>query len=40
MINSVIEAVNLELLLGEGEDVGGLMELLGNMLYLLTVLIV
>ena len=28
MINSVIEAVNLELLLGEGEDVGGLMELL------------
>ena len=34
MINSVIEAVNLELLLGEGEDVGGLMELLENMLYL------
>ena len=34
MINSVIEAVNLEPLLGEGEDVGGLMELLVNMLYL------
>ena len=34
MINYVIEAVNLEPLLGEGEDVGGLMELLVNMLYL------
>ena len=34
MINSVIEAVNLEPLLVEGEDVGGLMELLVNMLYL------
>ena len=34
MINSVIEVVNLEPLLeGEG-DVGGLMELLVNMLYL------
>ena len=33
-VNSVIEAVNLEPLLGEGEDVGGLMELLVNMLYL------
>ena len=40
MINSVIEAVNLEPLLGEGEDVVGLMELLVNMLYLLMVLIV
>ena len=34
MINSVIEVVNLEPLLVEGEDVGGLMELLVNMLYL------
>jgi len=34
MINSVIEEVNLEQLLGEEEDVGGLMELLVNMLYL------
>ena len=33
MINSVIEEVSLEPLLGEGEDVGGLMELLVNMLY-------
>ena len=40
MINSVIEVANLEPLLGEGGDVGGLMELLANMLYLLTVLIV
>ena len=34
MINSVIEAVNLEPLLEEGEDVVGLMESLVNMLYL------
>ena len=34
MINSVIEAANLEPLLGEEEDVVGLMELLVNMLYL------
>ena len=34
MINSVIEAVNLAPLQEEGEDVGGLMELLVNMLYL------
>ena len=34
MINSVIEAVNLEPLLEEEEDVGGLMVLLVNMLYL------
>ena len=34
MINSVIEVVNLEPLLVEEEDVGGLMELLVNMLYL------
>ena len=40
MINSVIEAVSLEPRLEEGEDVGGLMELLVNMLYLLMVLIV
>ena len=40
MINSVIEAVNLELQLGEEEDVGGLMELLASMQYLLMVLIV
>ena len=34
MINSVIGVVNLELLLGEGGDVDGLMGLLVNMLYL------
>ena len=34
MINSVIEVVNLGLLLEEGGDAGGLMELLGNMQYL------
>ena len=33
MINFVIEAVNLGPLQEEGEDVGGLMELLVNMLY-------
>ena len=40
MINSVIEAVNLEQLLVGGGDVGGLMELLANMLFRLMVLIV
>ena len=40
MINSVIEAVTLGPLQGDGEDVGGVMELLVIMLYLLMVLTV